>query len=349
MIIWQINNLKYFVIYMKKSTFCKFYYQGAKSDHFDGKRFFNPWNPKLPSPVDILRWKLSSTPKPWPKPFVSGLSDIPPKKIEGSQLRISLVGHSTVLIQTEGLNILTDPIWSLRASPFKYFGPKRVHPPGIRFEDLPKIDLILISHNHYDHLDLHTIHQLWLRDQCQILAPLGNDNIIQSRYPSIPVVTLDWYDFFAWGPALTFHLEPAQHWSARGIRDKNKALWGAFVIKSKSGNIYFAGDTGYGDGSLFRQSKERFGSFRLAMLPIGAYQPKWFMNYAHMSPEDAVLAFQDLGSPFAIAIHHQTFHLADEGFHEPKNALEHRLKELNCNANRFRCLPTGAFWFIPEI
>lgn len=326
----------------------KNYYQGPISDHFDGKRFFNPWNPKLPKSSELLRWKLSSKPKPWPKKLKKSQTDVPPIKVEGNTLRISFVGHSTMLIQTQGLNILTDPIWSNRASPFQWFGPKRLCTPGITFENLPPIDLILISHNHYDHLDLNTIHKIWSRDTPRIIAPLGNDTVIQLKLPRIPVETLDWHQCITFLDEVNIHLEPSQHWSARGILDKNKALWGAFVIETKGGNIYFGGDTGYGDGSTFRKTRERFGKFRLAFLPIGAYEPQWFMNYAHMSPEDAALAYKDLAEPYTAAIHFQTFRLGDEGHTEPNTILDEVLKRLHLNDKKFRSLDIGEAWFIPE-
>jgi L-ascorbate metabolism protein UlaG (beta-lactamase superfamily) len=248
------------------------YYQGSKSDHFDGIRFFNPWNPQKTSLIQVIRWKMTSIRKQWPSIKQNPLSDSPPQRVEGDLLRVSFVGHSTMLIQTQGLNILTDPIWSKRASPFKSFGPARYHDPGVPFEKLPPIDIILISHNHYDHLDLPTIQKIARRDRPRILAPLGNDICIQSEDPSIQVDTLDWNEAITINEKVTIHLMPAQHWSARGVSDRNKALWGAFVIETPSGNIYFCGDSGY-EESLFRKTLEKFASFRFAMLPIGAYEP----------------------------------------------------------------------------
>lgn len=159
----------------------KAYYHGPKSDHFDGERFFNPWNPKTLKSSDAIRWKLTAKQKPWPGKMKKTKTDHPPSIVEGTTLRISFVGHSTMLIQTESLNILTDPIWSNRASPFKWLGPKRVNTPGILLENLPKIDVILVSHNHYDHMDLTTLEKLWMRDHPKIISPLGNDTIINQK------------------------------------------------------------------------------------------------------------------------------------------------------------------------
>lgn len=336
---------------MKSSRFLsafKHYYKGPVSDHFDGTYFFNPWNPKLPKPTELLKWKLSAKRKPWPKKIKTVQSDIPPHSVLGNSLRISFVGHSTMLIQTQGINILTDPIWSKRASPVKWLGPKRLSSPGITFEHLPKIDLILVSHNHYDHMDLHTIHKIWARDRPQIVTPLGNDTVIHSKKPHIPVHTLDWHESLSYSDHVHIYLEPAQHWSARGWRDRNKALWGAFVIQTPGGNIYFSGDTGYGDGRLFRQIREKFGHFRLALLPIGCYEPQWFMEYAHMGPEDAVRAYRDLGEPYAAPIHFQTFRLGDEGVDDPAAKLYDALEAQSANKNKFRPLHVGEAWFIPE-
>lgn len=326
----------------------KAYYKGPKSDHFDGLRFFNPWNPQMISFYKVLYWKMTSKRKHWPAKKKNQLVDIPPKGVEGNQLRVSFVGHSTMLIQTQGLNILTDPIWSDRASPFKYFGPVRYSDPGIVFENLPPIDLILISHNHYDHLDMHTIEKIWRKDRPRIITPLGNDSIIQSENPSIEVDTLDWHQAINVGKDVSIHLTPAQHWSARGFSDKNKALWGAFVISTPGGNIYFCGDSGYGDGDTFRGALKQFGSFRFAMLPIGAYEPRWFTEYAHMNPEEAVLAYKDLGEPYATAMHFLTFQLTDEGFDDPSRLLREACKKLGVNQERFHTLKLGESWMVPE-
>ncbi|MBA3237254.1 MAG: MBL fold metallo-hydrolase [Parachlamydiaceae bacterium] len=320
------------------------YYLGPISDHFDGERFFNPWQKRSHSFWSFLRWRLHANPKPWPRHITSFL-DTPPICVKGSKLRISFVGHATVLIQTQGMNILTDPIWSKRASMFKRIGPKRIVEPGIRFEDLPKIDLVLISHNHYDHLDTPTLKKLWDRDQPIVIAPLGNDTIIQSAFPEIIVYTLDWHESKHVGN-ISIHLEPAQHWSSRFITDRDKALWGSFVIDTPSGKIFFAGDSGYGKGEHFRKIFQKFGSFRFAMLPIGAYEPRWFMNYAHMNPEDAVLAHCDLGKPYTMGIHFGTFRLSDEGYRDPIHDLE--LAKQKHQVGRFRALTIGETWEVPQ-
>lgn len=323
------------------------YYKGPKSDHFDGLRFFNPRNPQKFSLLEVIRWKMTAIRKEWPNKKQNQLLDSPPQHMEENLLRVSFVGHSTMLIQTQGLNIITDPIWSNRAGPFKWFGPTRYNDPGIPFEKLPPIDIILVSHNHYDHLDIPTLKKIWSRDRPGIIAPLGNDISIQSEDPSILVYTLDWNQAIAIDEKVTIHLMPSQHWSRRGFSDRNKALWGAFVIKTTSGNIYFCGDSGY-EKNIFRETAECFGSFRFAMLPIGAYEPRRFMKYAHMNPEEAVLAYKDLGEPYTAAIHFETFRLTDEGFNDPRNLLMEACIKHGVNPQKFRALKLGEAWMVPN-
>ncbi len=325
------------------------YYKGAISDHFDGRLFFNPWNPYLNSFLNLIRWKITAQPAPWPKHVKNSFADHPPQKVEGSHLRISFVGHSTVLIQTHCLNILTDPIWAKHASPFNLGWPgiKRVCNPGIAFDDLPKIDLVLISHNHYDHLDIKLIKRLWRRDNPLIITPLGNDTIIQAKDPLIKVETLDWHESYKVNHQVKVHLEPIQHWSGRSFWDRNKALWGAFVIEAGADKIFFCGDSGYHQ-KLFQDVRQKFGSFRLAMLPIGAYEPRWFMQYAHMNPEEAVLAHQDLGAPNTLSIHFQTFQLTDESYFDPVKDLTIAMKKHHIDSNRFRVLQVGKTWYVEE-
>lgn len=323
------------------------FYKGPQSDHYDGKVFFNPWHKRKMKLWDLVKWRLAAKPNFWPKNAHNLLRDIPPKRILGKNLRVSFVGHSTVLIQTQGLNILTDPVWAKAVSPIKWPTVKRVTEPGINFENLPPIDIVLVSHNHYDHLDKRTIRRLWLRDKPLIIAPLGNDGIIRSFNSKIEVKTLDWNESIKIKDDIFIHLEPAQHWSKRWLWDTNKALWGAFVIKIPGGNIYFAGDTGYGKGHTFRLAKEKFGEFRFAMLPIGAYNPRWFMEYVHMSPRDALNAFEDLGSPFTMPIHYRTFRLGDEGFDDPVKDLYAGKKAKELEEGRFRVLEIGEYWLVP--
>lgn len=323
------------------------YYRGPVSDHFDGTRFFNPGKPMDRGLAAFFKWQWTRKPEPWPEFSELPSTDKPPRRVEGAQLRVSFAGHVTVLIQTQGLNILTDPVWSDRASPFTWIGPKRVHPPGIRFEDLPPIDLILISHNHYDHLDLATLEQLWRRDHPRIVTPLGNDAILQGRIPEAGIEARDWGEQVVVSPDVTVHLEPMHHWSARSPFDRNRALWAAFVIAAPGGSIYFAGDSGYGGGDFFRAARNKHGPFRLALLPIGSYDPRWFMAYVHMNPEEAVRAFIDLGRPFTLPIHYAAFQLADTGYDAPLRDLKAAMASASVPEDRIRPLRAGEYWWLP--
>ncbi|MBS4169126.1 MBL fold metallo-hydrolase [Parachlamydia sp. AcF125] len=316
------------------------YHHGPKSDHFNGKVFFNPWAIRKNSFFAFLSWKWGAKPKKWPTHVNNSFGENPPEKVESSEILVTFIGHSTLLIQTEGVNILTDPVWSEKIGPFSWLGIKRVGAPGVSLERLPKIDLVLVSHNHYDHLDLKTIEKLWRRDRPLILTPLGNESIIHQKDSNIEVKTLDWGQSISFNSILSLHLEPVQHWSARGIFDRDKALWGAFVICTPSGPLYFAGDSGYCK-EIFCKTKEKFGCFRLACLPIGAYEPRWFMRYGHMNPEESVQAFKDLGEPFTIGIHFGTFQLSDEGYLDPIAGLDRARKKFQVPEEKFCVLKIG--------
>src|ERR1700726_3549351 len=285
--------------------------------HFDGKRFYNTDAPQAPGLLDALRWKLTSRPSPSPR-FVSDVEQsIPPRRVEGSGLRTTLVNHSTVLLQQRGSNILTDPIWSERASPLSWIGPRRRRKPGVSWEDLPCIDTVLISHNHYDHLDLPTLRLLAARGDSTFIVPARGARLLRSENIG-PVHELDWGESFSLA-GLNIHCVPAQHFSSRGIHDRNRTLWCGYVIECQERIVYFAGDTAF--GNHFAQIREKFGSPRLALLPIGAYEPRWFMSRVHMAPDEAIKAHEILAAGASIAIHHGTFQLADEGLDTPKKQL----------------------------
>ena len=213
-------------------------------------------------------------------------------------------------------NILTDPIWSERASPLSWIGPRRHRAPGIRREDLPRIDMLLLSHNHYDHLDLPTLRWLAGRGEFVTVAPLGVGKLLASAGIG-RVEEMDWGRSRTFG-AITIHAVPALHFSARGAFDRNRTLWCGYVIEAGL-TVYFAGDTAF--GPHFAQIRERFGAPSLSLLPIGAYEPRWFMSPVHMGPEEALEAQRILGSGTSIAIHHGTFQLADDGIDTPKKRL----------------------------
>src|SRR5438477_6154375 len=321
------------------------YYDGPPSDHFDGVRFFDAHSTPLKKPTDLLRF-FSERGTPWPERAPSPYSDRPPARVDGKTIRVSYVGHVSVLVQTAGLNILCDPVWSERASPFTFVGPKRVNDPGIAFEALPPIDLVLVSHGHYDHLDVATLSRLAAAHRPRVITPLGNDAVMHAYDPAIRAEAHDWEARLDLGRGFAVTPVATRHWSARGLLDRNKALWASFVIETPNGNIYFVADSGYGEGHYFKAARERHGPFRLAMLPVGAYEPRWFMRDQHMNPEEAVQAFADCGAEFALAQHHGTFKLTYEAIDAPRVALDAALKAANVSADRFRALLPGQVWEI---
>lgn len=324
-----------------RATQGSFYYNGPSSDHFDGQRFFNPGGDRSRSFVEFLHWQLTKHAVPWPAVYPSPYQDTPPPKVGRRDLRVSFVGHATFLIQIAGHNILTDPIWSERASPVPFAGPRRYNPPGIPFDRLPRIDTVLISHNHYDHLDLATLVRLWRRDQPRIVAPLGNDTIIRAHDASITVTALDWGERVALAPGLQTFVEPAHHWSARATNDRNHALWASFVVRGGGRAVYFAGDTGFGRGRHFQAIAARHPHLDVALLPIGAYEPRWFMAPHHMNPDDAVRAFRILKAQTALGFHWGTFRLTDEGVDQPFHDLTSALRARGLSAQRFVAMRPG--------
>ncbi|MFN3721617.1 MAG: MBL fold metallo-hydrolase [Paracoccaceae bacterium] len=320
------------------------YYTGLRSDHFDGVRFFNPGGMPPRGMSDLLKWQWRGNRARWPVQ-VPVCATRPAARV--ADLTITMVGHATLLIQTAGVNILTDPVWSDRASPLAFAGPKRVAAPGIIFADLPRIDAVLISHNHYDHLDLTTLAALHTAHAPQIIAPLGNDAIIRSAVPDARITVADWGQTVTFGP-LTVHFEPCHHWSARGVADRSMALWAAFVIAGPLGKILHIGDTGFDQGRPYQTLSAKHGSIRAAILPIGAYEPRWFMQGQHQNPAEAVEGFLLSGAAHAIGHHWGTFQLTDEAHHAPPAALESALAAKGISAARFRPLAPGEAWAIPQ-
>ena len=318
-------------------------HSGPVSDHFDGTLFFNPDGEPPRSFLDLARWHLTERATPWPDQVPSPFpADRPPPRVAG--LRVSFAGHSSFLIQGQGLNILTDPVWSERASPFTFTGPRRHNPPGIAFADLPPIDVVLVSHGHYDHLDVETLRRLWERDRPRIIAPLGQDATIHADHPGIAVTTAEWGDSLDLGQGVTVVLEPVHHWSARGVFDRNRALWTGFVLKGIGGGIFFAGDTGFDQGRPFRRVSAKHGALDLALLPIGAYAPRWFMARQHMNPADAVQGFKLLGARQALGYHWGTFRMTDEGAEEPAADLTAALLAEGVAPERFLAARPGQVW-----
>jgi L-ascorbate metabolism protein UlaG (beta-lactamase superfamily) len=324
------------------------YYAGPISDHFDGVRFFDSRGASPKNRGDLLRWMLGRrwrAPKSaWPAWAPSPYGDHPPARVQGAAWRIAYIGHASLLIQTAGLNLLLDPVWSKRASPFRFVGPKRVNDPGIAFADLPPIDAVLVSHGHYDHLDVVTLSRLAAAHRVRVITPLGNDTIMRNHDPAIKAEGRDWADRVDLGSGVAVTLVPSRHWSARSLSDRNMALWASFVIETPGGTIYFVADSGYGDGWHFRHARERYGPFRLAILPIGAYEPRWFMRDQHMNPAESVQALIDCGAELGLGHHYGTFQLTDEPFDAPLIALAEALRAAEIPPERFRALRPGQVW-----
>jgi L-ascorbate metabolism protein UlaG (beta-lactamase superfamily) len=291
----------------------------------------------------MARFMFGETRARWPEtvPVTPGR---PPARVAGDALRITWVGHATALIQTQGLNILTDPIWSNRTGPFA-LGPRRVRAPGVRFADLPKIDAVLISHNHYDHMDLPTLQRLWARDRPLIVTSLGNDTIL--RRHGIPAVARDWEGRVALAPGIAVIVKRVHHWDSRTGKDRNRALWSGFTITLPGGNIFFGGDTGYGDGTWVADAMKD-GPYRFAILPIGAFEPRAMMRDSHIDPAEAVDVFVRLGARDALAIHWGTFQLSNEAIDAPPERLRAAMRERGLSPDRFRATEPGAGWDIPR-
>jgi L-ascorbate metabolism protein UlaG (beta-lactamase superfamily) len=318
-------------------------YSGPVSDHFDGEHFFDPDGAPPKSLGDLLRWQFGSglQRQAWPEWAPSPYADTPPPRVIGEKVRLSFVGHASWLIQTSGLNILIDPVWSERASPFSRVGPKRHNDPGIAFGALPAIDVVLVSHGHYDHLDTATLTKLAAKFSPRVITPLGNDLTMRSADDTIRAEAFDWQQRVELGNGVAVTLVPTRHWSARGLFDRNRALWASFVLETPAGKIYIVCDSGYGDGGHFRRVAEVHGPLRLAILPIGAYEPRWFMQDQHMNPSDAVKALADCGAQQALAHHHGTFQLTDEAIDAPAAALGVALDEARIPRGRFVALKPG--------
>jgi L-ascorbate metabolism protein UlaG (beta-lactamase superfamily) len=324
------------------------YYTGPVSDHFDGERFFDPRGAPPKSRRDLLRWMVDrrwrAAKAAWPAWAPSPYADRPPARVEGAAWRISYIGHASLLIQTAGLNLLCDPVWSKRVSPFRFVGPKRVNDPGVAFADLPPIDAVLVSHGHYDHLDVVTLSRLAAAHRVRIITPLGNDAIMRDHDPAIKAEAYDWDSRVDLGAGVAVTPVAARHWSARNLSDRNMALWASFVIETPGGTIYFVADSGYGDGWHFHRARERYGPFRLAVLPIGAYEPRWFMRDQHMNPAESVQALIDCGADWGLGHHYGTFQLTDEPLDAPLVALAEALRAAEILPERFRALRPGQVW-----
>ena len=305
----------------------------AQSDHFDGQRFFNPTGPALQPFTAVPRMLLTPRAK-WPR-YVPEVPRQPPAR-DTARALVTFVGHATFLIQTAAGNILTDPVYSKHAGPWN-LGPRRVRPAAIAFDALPPISIVLLSHNHYDHCDLTTLGRLAARFDPLVITPIGNGRLVRAAGIR-RIEELDWWQSTR-SSDVPVTLTPAHHFSARGPFDRNRALWGGFMLTADRARIYFAGDTAY--APFFHDVRLRLGPIDLALLPIGAYEPRWFMQSVHMNPAEAVQAHLDLGASESIAMHFGTFKMTAEGIDEPVRALEEARRAQSVPASAFRILGFG--------
>jgi len=306
-----------------------------RSDHFDGEHFHNPAGEPAKGLGAVLRWKLTSSVPDWQRyPDVSP-GPKPPARVGAGELRVTFVNHATTLLQFDGVNVLTDPIWSERASPVSWAGPERVRPPGLRFADLPAIDVVVVSHDHYDHLDLPTLRRIEQAHHARFVVPLGLARLLREQELT-DVLERDWWQPFALSDSQRGWVVPAQHFSARGPFDRDETLWAGYVLETQGGPVFFAGDTGM--SSHFAQVRARFGPMRLAVLPIGAFEPRWFMKPIHVDPEEALEAHQTLAAQTSIGMHFGTFQLADES----QTGAQERLLAALARAPE----PKPSFWLL---
>lgn len=335
----------------------RIYYHGPESGHYDGERFFNPdgedtvrvpGNRRGGRAGFLWRQATGADGRPaWPD-RIAVHKDAPPARVDGGAMRATWVGHATVLVQTNGLNILTDPMWSEVAGPFGLAGPRRTAPPGIDFYRLPKIDLVVLSHNHYDHLDLPTLQKLAARDKPLIVTSLGNDTILRSA--GVEARGLDWGERAALRPGIDVIVNRNHHWGSRWFTDRNRALWSSFVVTLPGGNLFFAGDTGAGDYKWADQAAS-YGPIRLAILPIGAFrfQEGEMRTGSHIGPGEAIKLWNRMGRPVTLPMHWGTFRLSWEGYWTPPRMLRAIQACAGETSGRFAPQSIGRPWDIPAL
>jgi L-ascorbate metabolism protein UlaG (beta-lactamase superfamily) len=293
------------------------YYRGPRTDHFDGRHFFNEEPFEEQKPSELARWQLSRHRGKWPDSAAIA-APAPPARVGGGMLRVTMVNHATVLLQMDSLNILTDPVWSDRVGLEGQFGVGRHRPPGIPFDSLPYIDVVLISHDHYDHMDLPSLRRLQERYHPRVITGLGNPGYLATQGIQ-GAEQLDWWQSASLAHDVRLTAVPARHWSGRTLSDRYERLWEGFVIEGARDTVYFAGDTGW--GRMYRELHARWSHFTVALLPVAPFRPRWYMARKHLSPDDAVRVAIETRSAMVVPIHWGTFELGDDGESEAVDTL----------------------------
>ncbi len=321
-------------------------YRGPLSDHFDGKLFHNIQPFQEQAVEDVIAWQFRRGRGEWQREYPPP-APAPPRKVGGRSMRATFVNHATVLIQMDDLNILTDPVFSERVGPAPWLGQRRYRPPGVRFEDLPPIDVVLLSHDHYDHFDIPTLQRLARRFHPKIITGLGNAELLRAAGIG-GGEEIDWWQSTSLADGVNVRAVPVQHWSGRTLSDHCRRLWAGFVIEGRQDTVLFAGDTGW--GRFYDLIHRRYARFRLAILPIAPFIPRWYMHRKHQSPADAVHAAQLLHAATSIPIHWGTFELGDDGRHEAVDSLNATIAELpeRCRP-AFAVLDNGGALEVPAV
>jgi L-ascorbate metabolism protein UlaG (beta-lactamase superfamily) len=307
--------------------------------NFDGRKFRNE---HLGDDQDnglfgLIKWQLSGGSKPWARFLDDNLTADFSAMADASAATVSFINHATTLIRTADVTVITDPVFSERASPLRWLGPRRRRKAGALIEETPKVDVVVLSHNHYDHMDIASLSAIQSIHRPLFAVPLGNKRHLR-KIGNAEIVELDWWESATVNDS-RITLVPMQHWSLRGLGRRREALWGGFVIESGGLKILFSGDTGY--NSHFKTIRQEFGSFDISLLPIGAYEPRWFMQKFHMNPGEAVSAHLDLESALSIAIHFGTFKLSNEGMDDPVIELQKALTDRSVSESAFRIPKNG--------
>ena len=308
-----------------------------ESDHCDGERFFSPWASTDRGLKELREWRRRRQRSGWPDHVPLARHEPPPAVVERGKIAVTFIGHSTFVLRTSDAVIITDPVFTTHAGPFGRLGPRRVRPPAIPLEDLPAIDVALVSHSHYDHLQPSSLRAIARRGSPAFVTSLGLRPYLEGL--GLPRVTdLDWWEATDVGGARVTGV-PAQHFSARTPWDRNRTLWSGFVVESGDATVYFAADSGY--CPAFAEIGRRFPRIDVALIPIGAYEPRWFMQPLHVNPEEAVRIHLDVAPRVSVGMHFGTFQLTDEAIDEPLRALERARAARGVPAEAFRTLDFG--------